>query len=255
MQYGVIPNILLISAIVVIIAIVLRRLPETTNTEATETGSDQKKINVSSSWTRRVMTFLGFWFKRFWLFVLEAKDLKPSASVSYKIKKIFKKKSQPKALEVPTSIKPQEAPSHSVANEDYFLKAIEKNPKELSNYVGLGKFYLDSKQFGEAKDIYEFLTTKEPGNANHYAKLGYSSYKLGQFDDAVKSYEKSLALDSAQPNRYYNLGLTLEAQGKLDESMVALNRAISLEQNQKYITTLRHLEEKISKQKNSNKEN
>ncbi len=190
----------------------------------------------------KVATFLKFWSRKFWNFILEAKDLRPHAAAGYRMQKIFNGKLQ--------DFKAQTAPhpmtTHDVRSEQYYLDMIKLRPKNLANYDLLGKFYLEQSSFTDAKDIYEYLCNHEPGNPEFQARLGYCYYLDKQFAKAVQAYQKSLALDSTQPNRYYNLGLSLEGAGNLAESAKSFETAISLEPSVKYYVSLSNVYLKLN---------
>lgn len=186
----------------------------------------------------KVKVKLTFITKKVWNFVLEAKDLKPHEATGYRMKKIFGGRLpgiKKQTIHVPKTF-------HEVKNEQYFLDIIKLEPKNLSHYDSLGKFYLDNSNFSDAKDIYLYLTNHQPGNEAYQAKLAYCYYQFKEYTKAVEHYKKSLALDSTQPNRYYNLGLSLEASGNHQEAQEAISKAVELEpNNEKYTQALSKL--------------
>jgi tetratricopeptide (TPR) repeat protein len=201
-----------------------------------EVGARQKLLDkgLPAKAFSKVSTFLKFWFRKIWNFILEAKDLRPHAAAGYRMQKIFHGR-LPGFKQQPAS---QPVTTHEVKSEQYYLDMIKLQPKNLSNYDLLGKFYLEQSNFKDAKDIYEYLANHEPGNPEFQARLGYCFYLNKQFNKAAQAYQKSLALDSTQPNRYYNLGLSLEGAGNLAEAVRNFETAISLEPSVKYYLSL-----------------
>ncbi len=254
LSYQFLPNIIFILAVVGIILIILRRLPAAINPEPNNVSADsfdQKladkglpTLNIS-----KIKTSLKLWWKKFWNFVLEAKDLKPSAKAGYQIKKFFKKTHKTARQ----ASAPQEIAAETrtqIKDENGFLEAIKKEPKNLKLYDDLGKFYLAQKNYPEAKDIYLYLTHHEAGNSDYHAKLALCFYQTGIYDQAVKNYETSLSLDSTQPNRYYNLGLCFGALEKWDEAVLAFEKAIDLEgKNAKFYLGLSNAYAKLGQAK------
>jgi tetratricopeptide (TPR) repeat protein len=242
-SFNLLPNITLILAVAGLLVLVGRRIPEAKKRlleEPAPNKGESKTVAhiVSLHLPSRLWAKLGFWVKRFWHFLLEAKDIKKPATVGYKIKKMLPKRKIPtlETLEM-------NDPAHK--DEQYYLQLIKNSPKDLELYNQLGKFYTDSKRYQDSRDIYLYLVKRDPGNATFYARLAFASYKLGQFQEAVGNYEKSLALDSAQPNRYYNLALSLEALGKNEEALVPIQKALELEpENKKYGDLLSSLQAK-----------
>lgn len=240
MSYQIIPNILFIFAVLGILLIILRRLPEAVREENKQPQELPPEANLHKKGLpavaiSRFNSGLKLWLRRFWNFILEAKDLKPGAISGYNIKKIFGGRRH----------NPGQAKSGSAQNledvksEKFFLEAIKNEPKNYSHYDALGKFYLDGGNFADAKDIYRYLANHQPSNGDFAARLAYSYYRLGQYDQAAAFYQRSLALDSAQPNRYYNLGLSWDALGQDKQAEQALLKAISLEpKNSKYFISL-----------------
>ena len=87
MSYQIIPNIIFISAILAIILIILRRLPEAANKEKELTITEklpleERLINkgVPVITISKIKVKLQFWIKKTWQFILEAKDLRPTAT-------------------------------------------------------------------------------------------------------------------------------------------------------------------------------
>lgn len=239
MSYQIVPNIIFIFAVLGILLMVLRRLPEAGVDEEqapAEIGADKKLLakGLPAQAFSKVATFVKFWVRKIWNFILEAKDLRPHAATGYRMQKIFNGrlpgfKARPAAPPITT---------HEVKSERYYLDMIKLQPKNLSNYDLLGKFYLERENFPDAADIYEYLSNHEPGNPEFQARLGYCFYQNKQFAKAAGAYQKSLALDSTQPNRYYNLGLSLEGAGNLAEAVKNFEISISLEPSVKYYVSL-----------------
>lgn len=247
MGFDILSIVILLLSLAGIIIIILRHLPDAVAldkaSEPSETVLREKGLPAQNPW--KVKTFLVFWLKRLWNFLLEAKDLKPGQKVGYKLKKILQKnkKSESTEIIIPPPRKPDES---AVKNEDYFLEKIKKDPKNLDNFKDLGNYYLDNKLFQEARDVFVYLTKHLPGDAGVYGKLAYILFYVKEYSEAIANYEKSLSLDSTQPNRYYNLGLCYEAVGKLDQARLAISKALNLEpENLKYKDTLA----RVNKQK------
>jgi len=226
-------------AILGIAVIILRHLPEAAELagqSAEQPAADIRLMmkGMPAVAISNVKSFLLIWIKKIWNFALEAKDLKPSAAASYKIKKILGNRmpfAKP-AISAPVS-------TDEVKNEKYFLNIIKNNPKNLANYDALGRFYIEQGNTADACDIYEYLVLHDGANADFHARLAFCWYQKKDFGKTAQHYQKSVGLDSSQPNRYYNLGLVLELLGRHGEAATALEQAIALEpQNPKYYLSL-----------------
>lgn len=247
LSYQIVPNIIFIFSVLGVLLIILRRLPEAaaTRDEAlAQPGAEKALIakGLPAQAISRVKVTITTTVKKIWNFILEAKDLKPYAATGYRIKKIFGGK-------LPLSLfsKPFGGPQtlHEVKNEQYYLDTIKLQPKNLTHYDALGKFYLDGENINDARDIYQYLVNHQPSSPDYQARLAYCFYQIKNFDKAAEHYQKSIALDSTQPNRYYNLGLSLEAAGRPEEAAAALKKALELEpQNEKYLQALGKIEKK-----------
>lgn len=233
------PNILFILAILGIVLIILRHLPEAAalDQHPPKESPVEEKLQtkgIPALAISKVQEILKLWISKIWNFILEAKDLRPAAATSYKIKKIFGNRFAP--MKHPVSVP---ASTQEIKNESYLLNIIKKEPKNRANYDALGKFYLENNQLEDAKDIYRYLVKHEPGNPDYHGRLGYCYYQLKDFARAAEHYKQSLGLDSSQPNRYYNLGLSLDALSQFSEAVESFQKAIALEQeNSKYYISL-----------------
>jgi len=246
MSYHIIPNIILILAILGLIAMILRRLPEAVSEKEHESNLETVHDKLSKKGLpvlafSKLKTVSRFWSQKIWHFVLEAKDLKPSAASGYKIRKMFAHQEKQGATDNQDKARPAGTAAAlpleqtTKSREDEILAAIKKEPRNHKNYDDLGKLYLEQKSFSDAKDIYLYLVNHESGHSEHHAKLAYSCYQLREYTSAIEHYKKSIALDSTHPNRYYNLALCLSVMGKHKEALENFQKAASLEpQNQKY---------------------
>lgn len=248
MSYQILPNIIFILAVLGILLLVLRRLPEASVLDQQperelDPGKRLLAKGLPAQAFSKISTFLKFWVKKIWNFILEAKDLKPHAAAGYRIKKMFNQG----LLSGFRTTAAAPITTHEVKSERYYLDMIKLQPKNLSNYDLLGKFYLEQENFSDGQDIYQYLVNHQPGNPEFQARLGYCFYLNKQFLKAAGAYQKSLALDSTQPNRYYNLGLSWEGAGDLDKAVKSFEAAIALEPSAKYYISLSTVYLKLNK--------
>ena len=222
--------------------IILRHLPEAGSAveeQPPHIAAQQKLLEkgLPAQAISRIKVAVVFSSKKIWNFILEAKDLKPYAAAGYRMKKIFGGKLP---LFGQSGAQPQT--SGEAKSEQDYLDEIKLEPKNLSHYDALGRFYLDKEKLGDAQDIYQYLVNHQPANPEYQARLAYCFYQSKNYLKAAEHYQKSLALDSTQPNRYYNLGLSLTAAGQKPEAARALEKALELEpQNPKFLDALEKL--------------
>lgn len=242
MSYQLIPNILLVGSLLGIVIMILRHLPEAAAQRDLPSDPLAQKLTLKGlPWLDipKSKAYLKKQGQRLWHFLLEAKDLRPSAMVGYRVKKIFGRNAVSAgqtAAKVPLA---SPLPIDKEPDEEYYLAKIKADPKNLQLYNELGKFYLDGGMAADARDIFTYLVGHNMTNAEYYARLAQSHYKLKNYAEAVENYTRSLTIDPAQPNRLYNKGICQEALGSFKDATETFKTAISLEpRNIKFYVTL-----------------
>lgn len=239
MSFEILPNLIFLFAILGIIILILRRIPEATGAtpipgmrpSGPEEAKPEQELRekgvpaVALSKTRQAATVVG---KKVWRFILEAKGLSQSPKVNYQISKFLKRS------------EPEEAPvSAPVVDESYYIDQIKRFPKDWQHYNNLGQFYMDNKNYPDALGVYEYLTQQDAANGDFWARLGFAKFCSDDFAGAAESYEKAVELDQSHPNRYYNLGLAYIEVGEKEKAKASLSKAIELEpSNSKYTEAL-----------------
>lgn len=238
MSFQILPNLIFLFALLGIIILILRRVPEATGStplpgishdpeQAKDAGSELREKGVPAvalSKSRQVVFAAG---KRIWRFILEAKGLSQAPKVNYKITKLLGR-----------SEKEVEQTSPAL-DENYYIDQIKRFPKDWQHYNNLGQFYLDKKNYADALGVYDYLTKQDVANDDFWARLGFAKFGKNDFKGAVESYVKAIELDQSHPNRYYNLGLAYIETAETTKAIEALEKAIQLEpDNSKYTETL-----------------
>jgi tetratricopeptide (TPR) repeat protein len=211
-----------------------------------------------------------------WRFILEAKDIRPSAKlpaqVGDKVKKVFKiriRESEkdpawlPEVAEdgvrTPEPVQPAVTPERQSSSnpvkkdvktaEELYLRTIQKDPNNRQAYEGLGRLYLQDKNFTEAAETFKFLTTFDPQRDVYWSNLGISQYSLKDFQSATASYEQALKINNKVPARWINLALCFEAMDEHNRAVRAINKALELDpRNSNYLMLLADIYLKISNQ-------
>lgn len=189
--------------------------------------------------------------RKAWHFILEAKDLTPpitslNTQVQQKVKQIFKirirsKDSDPKWLpEIAQTIPgfgQTSDPKKSI--EETYLAAIKKDPNGKLAYEGLGRLYLQEKNYQEAEEVFRFLINLDPLRDVYYSNLGLSLYSLKKYEEAAKSYHKALSINHKVPIRWINLGLCLVALEDFGNAIKAISNALQFDKrNIHYLSLL-----------------
>ncbi len=251
MAYNTISTVIFLAAIVGMILMILRRLPEAAASQ--EQDQDESlRATLAMSGRRtlqayyKVRAIVVFWSKRALNFALEAKGMKHPSLTNYRIRKIFRGRqhvSGPAGINAAAVAHaaaanvtdPAAVPAEAVKDEQFYLTQIREQPRELPRYAALAHFYVGQNNFSDAENVYDYLVKRDPSNSDYQAKLAYCKLHLKAYEDAAVWYEKSLALDPGHPNRYYNLALAYKVVGKRAQSAGAIRRAIELEpRNKKY---------------------
>jgi len=73
--------------------------------------------------------------------------------------------------------------------ENAFLNAIEKDPKNVEGFYGLGGIYNNNKNYEKAIDVFQKLLHLDPTHFNAYYSLGYSHEQMGDKKEAEKNYQ------------------------------------------------------------------
>jgi len=71
-----------------------------------------------------------------------------------------------------------------------FLKAIEKDPKNIDGHYGLGGIYNLEKNYEDAEKSFQSAIQLDPTHINTWYSLGYTYELMGKKEEAEKSFEK-----------------------------------------------------------------
>ncbi len=193
------------------------------------------------------LAYFGYKIKQFgrwlWHFVLEAKDIRPSKIISSevdKVKKVFKiriRESEKDPVWMPEISEHNITPTHTEevkgsepkTAEDLYLETLRRDPDNKKSYEGLGRLYLQEKNYSEAVEIFRYLTKAEPMRDVYWSNLGISLYSVKDFQGAVAAYDQALKLNSKVPVRWINLALCFEAIDEHMRAVKAINKALELD--------------------------
>lgn len=175
--------------------------------------------------------------RRFWHFILEAKDLTPATSKTIhnqyeKVKSAFRIRIRSSNIEpqwLPEAAELTIKPSVNQNPEDLYLEAIKKNPNNREAYEALGRLYLQNKNYTDAVSTYEYLITLDPTKDIYYSNLGLSHYSLREFQKSREAYEKAISINNKVPTRWINLGLCFEALEDYNKAIKSISTALQLD--------------------------
>lgn len=217
----------------------MRRLPQAVDgsgrfDELSEPVQSLQEKGLPAKTVSATMQTLKVLLAKLWHFILDAKGLKHSAKISYRMKKIQQTHTEP------------EVKRPVARSEQYYIDLIKRHPKDLEIYDQLGNFYIEARKYFDASNVYEYLVSHNPSNGSFYAKLGLSRLYLQDHQGATEAYRKAVDIDPSNPGRFYNLALAYQGMKAYKDSIVALKKAVELEpKNQKYNDLLFELESKV----------
>ncbi|MDD3804321.1 MAG: tetratricopeptide repeat protein [bacterium] len=120
-------------------------------------------------------------------------------------------------------------------------KATAKNPKNLSLYFNVAKFYIGEEKFDDAKSYLQKAIEIDPTNTQIIYWMGEINYSTKKFDDAITFYKKffdayqaedSLAktrLDSYRGDASFKMGkIYLEEKKKFADAINLFKTALSI---------------------------
>ena len=236
-----------IISILYAIALLLVKVPEVLSKEPV-------KVRIASNTT----THLSLWHyfadkfkivtKKLWHFILEAKDLTPpitniNQQVQKKVRQIFKirirsSENEPAWLPEATNMV-VEATEPKKSIEEVYLATIQKDPNNKQAFEGLGRLYLQEKNYEEAEEIFRYLIKLDANRDVYYSNLGLILYSLKNFKDAIVAYQKALSINNKIPTRWINLALSFLAVEDYSNAIKAATNAINLDKrNLNYLNLL-----------------
>lgn len=188
-----------------------------------------------------------FWGKvkivgnKIWHFILEAKDLKPALPINRMMhigqmalpssKKAFRIRIRQSEAEPAWMPEATELSSTAAVSdmEERYLGAIKRNPQDVAAYEGLGRLYLQEKNFNEASETFDYLTKLDPTRDVYWSNLGLSLFSIKQYKQAGMAYQKALDLNNKIPVRWINLALCLDNLDETVKAIKAITQAIQLD--------------------------
>ncbi len=111
--------------------------------------------------------------------------------------------------------------------------ASRPDPKDfidLFTKVEALDYYVDTRDFGEARRVAEEILAVRPDIAHIYAKLGQMAIQTGNFGEAFDRYTKALELDPTKIEWHINLGILLSKRGEHDKAIEEFHVALRLAQ-------------------------
>ncbi len=236
-MFNMIPQLIVFAALVAIVIILLRRLPEVTVPEDRPDPAPVAR-SLGERVGRAVRTAKHAGFKavtHVTRYAVEAKDHTFKAHYLERFSKVLnlqelRQQIRPfgrkRAGPAPASVQVQSPGEDPAVLERNFIKAIKLDPHDRQAYEGLGKLYLSRGQNKEASEVYDYLTKTYPDNDSFFSKLGGARFGMKDYSGAIEAYQRALEIDPAAANRLINLGLCYEALGDFDSALDKVRQAV-----------------------------
>lgn len=242
-MFTLLPQLVLILAIVALIMILLRRLPQVTvreeETEIQAAPAPKSPRDQVAEFLQRLRQTITRFLRKAREFALSAKDqtVKPHYlkrfSEAFHFPHLNRKKSNTGKTadhtEDITKASDFIEGSNLAGAEQIYIKIIANDPSNQEAYEGLGKVYLEQKKYKDAQEVYEYLVKNHPDNDSYMGRLGLVRFNLGKYEEAIEAYNKAIEINPHKPSRIMNLSLCYEAMDELDKAIQTAEKAISVQ--------------------------
>jgi tetratricopeptide (TPR) repeat protein len=119
-------------------------------------------------------------------------------------------------------------PARYDAARFWYQKAIEKNPKEVRAYIGLGQVYNDLMNHEEAVASYRQALELKPELIEAHIGLGYSLTNQMKFEEAMQSFQNALAIKPKSVEAHLAIADCYFAQKLYTEAVAAYRKTLEL---------------------------
>lgn len=234
-----IPNLILVLALLGILAIFFRRIPEVIDqkrnvkdsTSSAPVEPFNNKALLKTIWNS-IKTFTVATSQKIWHFMLEAKDLKQSQIIAAKFSRLVAPKARLQNIGAFNNLKKagELAEQGNVEEaEKLYIQVIRKHPQEFQAYEGLVKIYTEQKKYDDVVEILQFLIEHHPAHDGYYAQLGSTYLISRRFPESAEAYRRALSINSLVSARFINLGLALQGAGENEEALVVIQKGVDLD--------------------------
>jgi len=108
-------------------------------------------------------------------------------------------------------------------------KGLQIQPGYFFAHIGLGRAFMEKKQFDKAIVHFTSALKERPDDFNILSCLGIAYGQRGDLDKAVVYFQKAVEVKPDSTQALDNLGHALARQGKFDESLVYLQKTVELD--------------------------
>ncbi len=110
---------------------------------------------------------------------------------------------------------------------DFYLKASEREPNNVTYYYNVALAYEKVKLFQQGIMWYEKVLLQNENDAKAQAGAGYCSYMDGQWAKAVEHFRHAILIEPWRISYYDHLGYVFEQQGNFTEAIQNYREALA----------------------------
>lgn len=123
--------------------------------------------------------------------------------------------------------------------EEMFIKVLEKDPKNIEAYMGLGKIYVARNDLNTAEEAYRYIVKIKPKFLEGYKELAKVFEATKKWSELRDLAEEILSLGHEQVWVYGHLALAYRRLGYPEKAEEYFKRAVELEpRNEKWLDCL-----------------
>lgn len=116
--------------------------------------------------------------------------------------------------------------------ETLWNKVLEKDSNFVSAYLGRGRYYSQTNQWGRAIQDFTQAITLDPMTPKYYYFRGTCYLNIGHYEDALSDLTKAIQLYPDSSHKYYtNRAIAFIGLNRFDEALTDYTNAIELKPN------------------------
>ncbi|TAM38436.1 tetratricopeptide repeat protein [bacterium] len=116
-----------------------------------------------------------------------------------------------------------------ISAEDSFKKAVQLDPRNVTAYFELGRYYYTEGKRLQAEGIFKKVIELYPENYYSYICSGLFYQSQGRFSQAEDSFKKAVQLDPKNFEAYLDLGQLYQFQGEFSHAEDSFREAITID--------------------------
>ncbi len=119
----------------------------------------------------------------------------------------------------------------TAAAEEKCLQAIRLEPRSVPAFELVGQIYLQTKEYGHAKEVYQYLLKLTGDSDAIYEHLGEADLAEGHLDVAAQEFQQAIELNRSVATYHLELAQVYRAMGDGMKAFASAQEASRLEPN------------------------